>query len=169
MIYKDIIIDNNSEDFIERVMRENIWDREYTLRVIEEYKKFVFLGTFRSVSPSQPIDQVWHTHLLFSKDYEDMCRLIGMKFHHNPTKSSEKITRTRDPYLDTKDFYKEFFGYYPPEDIWTDWKHTNYVYIDLNTNWVVSNKNYRLLLKLLIKTLCGNGLKIFSKRKDKHQ
>jgi len=49
------------------------WSEIYTIRVIQEYKKFVFLAMVANhvVSPSVPIDRVWHLHLLYTISYWD--------------------------------------------------------------------------------------------------
>ena len=152
MHYTDIVIDNNSERFVERIMSENIWTKEYALRVIEEYKKFIYLGTLQAVAPSFEIDQVWHTHLLFTKDYKKMCNeVIGKHFDHNPTEAGKRIGK--DPYITTKELYIKVFDSIPPLDIWTNWKKTHYAYIDLNTHWVIPVGDWKALLKILYKTL----------------
>lgn len=59
-----------------RAARENGWSTDYTRRVIEEYKRFAFLATVAGhpVTPSDPVDQVWHLHLTYSRSYwEDFC------------------------------------------------------------------------------------------------
>lgn len=150
MKYCEISIDNDSEDFISRVMKENLWSREYTLRVIEEYKKFIWLSTIMYVSPSHQIDQVWHTHILYTKDYTEMCmKLKGKYIHHNPTSSKEKSERKADPYFDTLRKYEDYFGSVP-EDIWR-LKASHYVYLDINQLWVIPTGDWKALLKVLFK------------------
>src|SRR5687767_14035376 len=74
--------------FAARLARENGWSRSYAERVIEEYKRFVFLavsGTSpsssgsseaqsardegRKVCPSEDVDAAWHLHLTYTKSY----------------------------------------------------------------------------------------------------
>jgi hypothetical protein len=150
MIYTDIIIDNNSNRFIERVMKENLWSREYTLRVIEEYKKFIFLGTIQDVAPSFEIDQVWHTHLLFTKDYKKMCtEVIKLEFHHNPNEEKTSKVIVKDPYITTKELYFKTFKIQPPSDIWTKFVPSQYVYIDIKKHWIIPVGDFKGLYKLL--------------------
>jgi hypothetical protein len=154
MKHSDIIIDNNSDRFIERLMKENLWAKEYTLRVIEEYKKFVYLATLQEVAPSYEVDQVWHTHLLFTKDYKKMCKeTLGVELHHNPIEKTAVRTTGKDQYQETKRLYQKVFGYEPPADIWTTWKKTSYTYIDLESHWVVPVGDWKALFKLLIKQI----------------
>ena len=60
-------LDDDSASFklSERLARENGWNKTYTQRVIDEYKKFIFLCciTDTGVTPSDPVDQAWHLHL----------------------------------------------------------------------------------------------------------
>lgn len=152
MLYNEIIIDNNSEDFIQRVMKENLWDRNYTLRVIEEYKKFLWLSTKTKVSPSHQIDQVWHAHILYTQDYQLQSWYLnkGMYIHHNPTSSKDKAIQGIKPYIDTKSAYEEYFGT-PPSDIWTDFKPSHYAYLNLSELWVIPFGDWKALVTILFK------------------
>lgn len=150
-MWENISIDNNSSLFVERIMKENMWSKDYTLRVIDEYKKFLYIGSIQSVSPSFEIDQVWHTHILFTKDYEKMCKaLMNRFFHHNPIDKTDSVSVSTDRYAETKEKYKELFGYEPPSDIWTPWKETHYIYVDLNKHWVIPANDWKALVKLLL-------------------
>ena len=41
------------------------------------------------------IDDMWHTFLLFTKDYADFCeKYIGKYFHHSPNNNTEEITKS---------------------------------------------------------------------------
>ncbi|GAA4338966.1 hypothetical protein GCM10023149_49350 [Mucilaginibacter gynuensis] len=76
--------------FSARLARENGWTAAYTHRVINEYKKFIFLCCVseQGVTPSDPVDQAWHLHLTVTRSYWiDLCRdTLGSEIHHNPTK-----------------------------------------------------------------------------------
>lgn len=66
-------LDNTDEltPFSKKLSRSNNWTIEYTHRVIEEYKKFVFLAVVvgHTVTPSEQVDQAWHLHLTYTKSY----------------------------------------------------------------------------------------------------
>jgi len=150
----NISIDNNSNSFIERVAKENIWPIPYTIRVIEEYKKFIWLASKYDVSPSYEIDQVWHTHLLYTKDYKKMCdEVLNVEIHHNPFSKTQEKMLGKDLYKQTKQHYRLIFGYEPPEDIWTVWKNSNYVKIDINNHWVVPVGDIKALFVIIIKQI----------------
>jgi hypothetical protein len=87
--------------FTDRLCRENGWKYEYAVRVINEYKKFIFLICISDhpLTPSDQVDQVWHLHLLYTRSYwTDFCKnTLGREIHHGPTKGGknekEKIWR----------------------------------------------------------------------------
>ncbi len=57
--------------FSDRLARENDWSLEFTAQAIIEYKKFCYLAMTapHEVTPSDEVDQVWHLHLLYTRDY----------------------------------------------------------------------------------------------------
>jgi hypothetical protein len=54
---------------------------------LEEYKEFL-LACVRSNSlpvPNENVDAIWHSHILFTKDYFEFChQLCGHYIHHIP-------------------------------------------------------------------------------------
>jgi hypothetical protein len=109
--------------FSKRLARENGWTTAHARRVIEEYKRFVFLARHAShaVTPSDAVDQAWHLHLTYTRSYwEDLCEnILGRRLHHTPTRGgrweSEKYAGL---YGRTSQAYRDFFGKAPPADIW---------------------------------------------------
>jgi hypothetical protein len=92
------------------------------VRVIEEYKKFIFLCfiTQSGVTPSDAVDQAWHLHLTFTRSYWiDLCRdTLQTEIHHNPTMGGAKEgAKYDDYYTDTRQLYTEKFNIDPPADI----------------------------------------------------
>src|SRR5262245_58098130 len=59
--------------FASRLARENGWTLAYVARVIEEYRRFMFLAVVAGhpVTPSDQVDQAWHLHLLYTHSYWD--------------------------------------------------------------------------------------------------
>lgn len=111
--------------FSQRLARENGWDRDYALRVIEEYKRFLYLSAAQvtPVTPSDQVDQAWHLHLTYSEHYWNLlCKyVLGGPLHHTPTRGgTSEDRRYRDCYARTLELYTESFGALPPEDIWPD-------------------------------------------------
>ena len=60
--------------YSKRLAQENGWSQDFTDRVIDEYKKFLFLAktSHRPVTPSKAVDQAWHLHLTYSRSYWDI-------------------------------------------------------------------------------------------------
>lgn len=111
--------------FAERLARENGWDLDEAERIIGEYKKFCFLTVIadQDMTPSDAIDQVWHLHLSYSRDYwERFCPdILGQLLHHGPTAGGEaEHNRYFEQYAQTLKAYEQSFGEAPPADLWPD-------------------------------------------------
>ena len=109
--------------FAARLARENRWSLAHAHRVIGEYKRFCFLAITAGyeVTPSDAVDQVWHLHLTYSRDYwQVFCLLVlGAEFHHGPTLGgSAERTRYYRQYADTLAAYETTFATPAPTDIW---------------------------------------------------
>ena len=109
--------------FAGRLARDHGWSLDFANRVIDEYRRFVFLlaEAGHPCTPSEAVDQVWHQHLAYSRSYwHRLCRdVVGRPLHHEPTRGGsvegEKFT---DWYERTLASYRAFFGEEPPHDIW---------------------------------------------------
>ena len=110
--------------FSERLSRENRWTADFASRVIREYLRFCYLAVTqgRDVTPSDAVDQVWHLHLTYSRDYwQRFCpEVLGMELHHGPTAGGQ-VERARyyEQYAQTLALYEDAFGEPPPPDIWS--------------------------------------------------
>ncbi len=116
--------DDAALSFARRLARENGWSAEYAARVIEEYKRFCFLALTagEEVTPSDQVDQAWHLHLTYTRDYwERFCpEVLGRPLHHGPTKGGgNERSRFFEQYARTLKAYEDCFGL-PPADIWPD-------------------------------------------------
>ncbi|HEY6963751.1 MAG TPA: hypothetical protein VI407_00925 [Erythrobacter sp.] len=114
-----------SLSFTARLARENRWSPEHAGRVIGEYKRFCYLAMTagHEVTPSDAVDQAWHLHLTYSRDYwQVFCpEVLGGDLHHGPTQGGP-VERERfyRQYADTLAAYEQAFGEVPPADIWPD-------------------------------------------------
>ena len=109
--------------FEQRLARENRWDRAFAGRVVTEYKRFCYLAVTagHEVTPSDAVDQAWHLHLTYSRDYwERFCpHVLGTPLHHGPTAGGDaERQRYYDQYARTLQSYEAHFGAAPPADIW---------------------------------------------------
>jgi hypothetical protein len=115
--------DDAALPFAARLARENGWSPAYAARVIEEYKRFCFLAVTgdQEVTPSDAVDQAWHLHLTYSRDYwERFCpHILGRQLHHGPTAGGgAERHRYFEQYAGTLKLYKRAFGEETPADIW---------------------------------------------------
>jgi hypothetical protein len=116
--------DDAALPFAERLARDNGWSRAEAARVIEEYRRFCFLAVTAGhpVTPSDQVDQVWHLHLTYTRDYwERFCpEVLGRPLHHGPTAGgSNEQHRYFTQYAETLRSYARVFGS-PPADLWPD-------------------------------------------------
>jgi hypothetical protein len=108
--------------FAAKLARENGWSAPHAARVIEEYRRFCYLGAVgrHEVTPSDAVDQCWHLHLTYTRDYWDrFCpEVLGQAFHHGPTAGGPtELSRHFAQYAQTLHSYQAAFGT-PPHDIW---------------------------------------------------
>jgi len=109
--------------FAERLARENGWTGAHAARVIDEYRRFVFLAMTagQEVTPSDAVDQAWHLHLTYTRDYWDrFCPdVLGMPLHHGPTAGgADERHRFFAQYAATLQSYERVFGETAPADLW---------------------------------------------------
>jgi hypothetical protein len=117
--------DDAELSFQQRLAGENSWSLDFSNRVLLEYKKFIFLiATSQGktqLTPSDEVDQAWHLHLAYTRDYWDvMCqKILDFPLHHGPT-SGGKIEREKyfSQYEATLALYRITFNSEPPADIW---------------------------------------------------
>lgn len=130
------------QPFSLRLAKENAWGPVFTRRVIEEYRRFAFLAAAAGhpVSPSDAVDQAWHLHLLYTRDYwGEFCpRVLGTSLHHGPARGgAEEKAKFSDWYSKTLSSYRTFFGE-PPADIWPEPAcHPLTVRVDVNCHWII--------------------------------
>lgn len=109
--------------FAARLARENGWRPAHAARAIEEYRRFCFLAVTADhpVTPSDAVDQVWHLHLTYSRDYwERFCPdILGRPLHHGPTAGgADEHRRHVEQYARTLRSYERAFGRSAPADLW---------------------------------------------------
>ena len=143
-----------SLSFSDRLARDNGWPIKYSLRTIHEYKKFIFLICISNepLTPSDQVDQVWHLHLLYTKDYwENFCeQILSKTIHHGPTEggSTEKH-KFKTLYSNTLVKYHETFKQNPPKDIWPSiekrFSNVNFRRVSVDDNKIIPNNSKGIL------------------------
>ncbi|MGB0743717.1 MAG: glycine-rich domain-containing protein [Opitutales bacterium] len=140
--------------FAGRLADENVWSASYTERVIEEYRRFLFLSVVSEhvVTPSEDVDQVWHLHMCYTRSYWDgLCgTVLKQPLHHNPSLGGgNENRRYRQFYLDTLKSYERIFGEKVPADIWPDadkrFGRQDFKRIDCTRNLVIQKSKVRAL------------------------
>ncbi|MEP7375776.1 MAG: hypothetical protein ABI675_20435 [Chitinophagaceae bacterium] len=111
--------------YSDKLAHHNGWSKEYASKVIEEYKKFIFLCYIlpQGAAPSKPIDEAWHLHLTYTHSYwKQLCKdILGKEIHHFPSKGGpEERDKYVQWYIDTLNAYKEIFKEEAPTDIWIE-------------------------------------------------
>lgn len=105
-------------DFTARLARDRGWDPAFARGAVEEYRRFCFLAATAAgpMTPSEEVDEVWHQHLAYSRDYWAVwCGpVLRRPLHHDPTAGGPaEAARYREHYAETLARYEAFFG--PPD------------------------------------------------------
>jgi uncharacterized protein (TIGR04222 family) len=109
-------------DFARRLAREQGWTLMAARQAIDEYRRFCFLACVSSqeMTPSGAVDEVWHLHLCYTRDYwTQFCpKVLQRTLHHGPTLGGRgESLRHREQYAQTMALYERYFGD-PPVDLW---------------------------------------------------
>jgi hypothetical protein len=117
----DFEVADQSPHFLARLARDKAWSLAFARGAIEEYRRFAFLCVVAGgvMTPSEEVDEVWHQHLTFSRDYWDVwCgQRLGRALHHDPSRGgSEQGAYFRRRYAATLAAYERWFG--PPPEAW---------------------------------------------------
>ncbi len=133
--------------FSDRLRRESNWTLAYTKRVVEEYKRFIYLACVEEheMTPSEDVDAAWHLHLVHTRSYwDELCgEILGRKLHHGPTTGgARERKRFGSAYEDTLASYLRIFGSSPPPDIWPTQaerfaKTGRMRWVDTGQSWVI--------------------------------
>ena len=139
--------------------RENGWSHGRARRVVEEYRRFLFLACSAGhpVTPSDAVDQAWHLHLAYTRSYwEDLCgEVLGRPLHHGPTRGGPaEGAKFRDWYARTLASYEGAFGSPPPSDIWPAPRERfaaapHFRRVNTRDCWVIPRPNARTLRRAL--------------------
>jgi hypothetical protein len=93
---------------------------EMTNKMEREYKRFIAIRIQhpdQAIVPSHLVDEMWHTHILFTRDYIAFCEAVnGEYIHHAPFLKNEK-RKHNSSIKTTLTLYINMFGQ-PDRDIW---------------------------------------------------
>ena len=96
------------------------WDQSRLTASVEEYRKWLYLCKIKKRSDgtlgmaatpgSRDVDEVWHTHILFTRKYAEDCNnLFGYFLHHQPTEESTGRNDESSSYANTLKLYRTTF------------------------------------------------------------
>lgn len=122
----DFIMSCPLDQVRERLVRKQVLSEAIVDEAIAEYKKFLVLARL-GYGPlemfSRQVDEVWHAHILFTRDYAEFCQIaFGRFLHHQPNPSSEnpgsekKSQEQHDPAFYFTTAYTKVFG--PLSPLW---------------------------------------------------
>lgn len=102
-------------DLVRRFAREQGCTLAEARSAVEEYRRFAFLccHSDRELTPSLLVDEVWHLHLLHTRDYwQHWCpEVLRRPLHHGPTRGRPvDNARYRRQYAETLALYEQHFG-----------------------------------------------------------
>lgn len=133
--------------FTRRLGEERGWSADFAARVVDEYRRFLFLALAAGhpVCPSEEVDAAWHLHLTFTRSYwQDLCSaVLRCPLHHDASGGGPaEAKRHREMYRRTLAAYRTAFGTEPPADIWPPaWDRFDAARrirsIDLRDHWVI--------------------------------
>ena len=104
-----------SMDSIKRYMvHKDVYSADIIDAIQEEYIRYLSLSIVYSgqVLPiSRYVDDFWHTHILFTKDYVQMSEYVTGKYIHHQPAWGEALDRLEHPFAAlTLTKYREHFG-----------------------------------------------------------
>ena len=103
----------------ERMTLKDKWPKSKAKQAIAQYRNFLILRRRypkQKLIPSADIDEVWHTHMLFTKKYHSDCeRLFEHFLHHSPEKATlttSELKKIDDEFDKVQELYHTEFGDY---------------------------------------------------------
>ena len=139
--------------FEQRLAHEQGWDLGFAKRAVQEYLRFAYLCVHAGpCTPSVEVDQVWHLHLTYSRDYwGPFTERLGQRLDHGPTLGGEaEDTRYEAQYASTLAAYAAVFGRAPPADLWPPAKERfasfpHQRWVDLRTHTLTPRRTLALI------------------------
>lgn len=97
------------------------WDVSEVDQAVVYYKNFLYLnkkyaGDYPIIPPSLEVDEIWHHHILDTREYiKDCMNIFGGYFHHFPyfgLRSNDDYENLNDTFEITQSLHKKEFGEY---------------------------------------------------------
>jgi hypothetical protein len=97
-------------------MEREHWEEQDATEAIRRYKNFLILIVkypSHLLAPAPDMDEVWHNHILFTREYMQTCEeVFGDYLHHDPAQSSrqEEKERMESAQRHTAELYQQEFN-----------------------------------------------------------
>lgn len=89
------------------------WTEDDARKCCRLYKDFLILKKIhrhQALVPTREIDEFWHNHILYTKEYVTDCmKIFGHYLHHQPASPQEDLEEMVKAYLKTKQLYFDEF------------------------------------------------------------
>lgn len=108
-------------DVVERYARDHRVNDELASRHGVELKRFLVMCAIAPESyygMAGPIDDLWHTFIIFTRTYERFCQEVAGRYLHHQPLSAGKPKSGPDTYIQFLHDYEQVFQEVPPLDIW---------------------------------------------------
>lgn len=121
MLSKESYLKNLDLEYLERKLAHKLkWSVEDAKEAVRRYKNFLTLllkYPDLTLAPAPDMDEAWHNHILFTREYTRDCQAIfGEYLHHSPSRNSgpeeqqslqEVQSQTSELYL--REFQEPYF------------------------------------------------------------
>ena len=116
---KDWFRSSKTETFQERLSSEHDLTEESARRLVEEYRRFLYLKAIDggSLTPSERVDQAWHLHMeTAGEGWAQFCDdVLKFRIDHRTGLSRKEAMASYSRLLQ---LYRREFNQEPPGDIW---------------------------------------------------
>ena len=121
----DAISTRSDGNIVSRYMRDYSSDELTALEFFVELKKFLAVSAAAnakgtSIGMAGPVDEMWHTALLFTRNYRELCELLGGFVEHVPDVQDIDHVISTAGYVRFLSIYESAFGIKAPIHIWPD-------------------------------------------------
>ncbi len=104
----------NFDYLVNRLVHKEHWSLEDAQEGVRQYRNFLILiykYPQRRLAPTRLIDEVWHAHILYTREYTQDCEeIFGSYRHHTPVDDSKCSEEERQQVLiETAILYTEEF------------------------------------------------------------
>lgn len=109
----NLALSYENADIVEKFSIEYEAEQEIAKQYFVEVKKFLYLcaNTTDRLAPSAEIDKIWHTFILFTKDYRQYCmHFLGKFIDHVPEVKKDTTEPKENCLLNTITHYENVFG-----------------------------------------------------------